>query len=193
MPFLFLPCLSVYMLFGNLSCFAFCLAYAFFALLIVKCLYIALLVLMVFLCLLFFACVVFCCFLLCSLFFLLFFVFCVFVCDCFCALFGQCRTPETAPRGKHSRTAARGTPPPGLSCLPFCLCYRCILYYYARTYAAGGISSCARGYFFGMVCGKKSAKSVLLILTLSCSRSKTTTCIIPQLSCSNKQFHSVHT
>ena len=31
------------------------------------------------------------------------------------AVFGQCRTPKTAPREKHSRTAARGTP--GGACL----------------------------------------------------------------------------
>lgn len=38
-----------------------------------------------------------------------------YVCDCFCAVFGQCRTPKTATRATHSRTAARGRPA-GLSC-----------------------------------------------------------------------------
>lgn len=102
------------------------------------------------------------------------------VCDCIRALFGQCRTAKTAPRGTHSRTAARGTPPPGLFCLLDCLCYRCIMFYYARALLAGGYTTARRGYFFGTVCWNKSSKSVLLIPLIPCSRSKTSTRIIPK-------------
>ena len=77
-----------------------------------------------------------------------------YVCDCFRALFGQCRTPKTATRAKHSRTAARGTPPPGLFCLPACLCYRCIIFYYARTYAAGVYRPAPGGTFSVRFTGK---------------------------------------
>lgn len=80
--------------------------------------------------------------------------FLCYVCDCFCALFGQCRTPKTAQRATHSRTAARGTPPPCLSCLPDCLCYRYIIYHYARTYAAGVYRPAPGGTFSVRFTGK---------------------------------------
>ena len=82
------------------------------------------------------------------------FVFALCVCDCFCAVFGQCRTPKTAQRAKHSREPARGTPPPILSCLLACLCYRCIIYHYARTYAAGVYRPAPGGTFLVRFTGK---------------------------------------
>lgn len=85
------------------------------------------------------------------------------------ALFGQCRTAKTAPRGTHSRTAARGTPPPGLSCfawLPLLSVHNISL---CADLCGGGISPGARGYFFGTVWWGERAKSVLLIPPTSCS------------------------
>lgn len=88
----------------------------------------------------------FLCFLSCWLVFVA--LFCaLIVCDCFRAVFGQCRTPKTAQRAKHSRTAAKGTPSPVLSCLPVCLCYRCIIYHYARACLQGATPPPARGTF----------------------------------------------
>lgn len=70
------------------------------------------------------------------------------------ALFGQCRTPETATRGTHSRTPARGTPPPCLSCfacLPLLSVHNISL---CADLCGGGISPGARGTFSVRFTGK---------------------------------------
>ena len=101
---------------------------------------------------------------------------------CFCFLvvmyaivFAPCSVnAERQKQHSGQRIAERrqGERPPVLSCLPVCLCYRCILFYYARALLAGGYTTARPGYFFGTVYGKKSAKSVLLILITHCSYCK---------------------
>lgn len=148
-----------------------------------------------------------------------------YVCDCFRAVFGQCRTPKTAPRAKH--TESRQGERLRRACLACLIAFAIGAYCYNMRGLClqGATPQPARGYFFGTDGQGERAKSVLLIpitpcsqsltyrrmvtatvFKLSCSCSKTSTCIILKpivptviikriqlkLSCSYYQTAGVH-
>lgn len=155
------------MLFGDLSCFSLCLACLLLLAFLFSCFCMCVLYNIIGLPFSFAFCLVclfFCfrvaavvaCFVslfACSLVSLAF-VFALIVCDCFRALFGQSRARKRQSRQRRTEERRQGNARRACPALPDCLCYRCIIYHYARTYAAGVYRPAPGGTFSVRFAGK---------------------------------------
>lgn len=71
-------------------------------------------------------------------------------CVCYAIVFAPCSVNAGRQKQQHGQSIAerrQGERPPGLFCLPACLCYRCIIYHYARALLARGRPPPAGGTF----------------------------------------------